>query len=156
MTDLRSRPAPSYVKGTANLAPEPKDPDMPTLDDLFNEHEAEREAAPAPAPKPSAHGLTPLIDATFAQRAADRQAIIDTIPRGRFNRLDHDAIRKATAGLDAAYSAFLATPAAKAELAALAAWEAAQPDDEPEADEPEDEEEDSDSGFEDDEEEQQT
>lgn len=124
---------------------------MSTLDDLFNEHEAEREAAPAPAPKPSAHGLTPLIDATFAKREADRQAIIDATPRLRFNRLDREAIKAATAGIDAAYSAFLQTPEAQAELAALAAYEASLPD-EPDSDEPEDDEE-AEAGDEDDEEE---
>lgn len=119
---------------------------MPTLDDLFNEHEAEREAEPAPAPKPSAHGLTPLIDAAYAKYSAEREAVIATIPRLRFNRLDHDAVTKATAGLSAAYSAFLATPEAKAELDALAAYEAALPDDEPEPEEAEDDEDDIEDG----------
>lgn len=107
---------------------------MPTLDDLFNEHEAEQEAKPAPAPKPSAHGLTPLIDAAFAQYEADRQALIATV-RLRANRLDHAAIREACRDRTDAYRAFLDTPEAKAELAALAAYEAALPDDEPDDEE---------------------
>lgn len=115
---------------------------MPTLDDLFNEHEAEREAEPAPAPKPSAHGLTPKIDTAYAAYQAARQAKIATVPTGRWGRRDPEAIRLACAEISALYSAFLETPEAKAELAALAAYEAALPDDEPEPEEPEDDEDD--------------
>lgn len=118
-----------------------------TLADLFDAHEAEQEAKPAPAPKPSAHGLTPLVDATFAKYQADRQAMIETVPlEGRaWKKRSFAAIQAACAGLDAAYQAFLQTPEAQAELAALRAYEESLPDEvevEETDDEDEDEEED--------------
>jgi hypothetical protein len=88
------------------------------------------------------HGLTPLIDAAFAKYNADCEAVRPTVPpiKGVFgDEPDTFGFIAACRPLRAAYDAFLATPEAKAELAALAAYEAALPDDAPEPEEAEDE-----------------